>query len=69
MIVWIEIKASYTTKLCVLHSHHTDIFSMVKPNSLGKNWKFCISLVWDKMGLETISDDHLHVVKEKTSPP
>ena len=33
--------------------------------SLGKNWKFCISLVWDKMGLETISDDDLHVVKEK----
>ena len=36
---------------------------------LGKNWKFCLSLFWDKMGLETISDDHLHAVKEKTSPP
>ena len=44
-------------------------FQWVKPMSLGKNWKFCISLVWDKMGLETISDDDLHVVKEKTSPP
>ena len=38
---------------------------------LGKNWTFCLPLFWDKMGLETISDDHLHAVKEKkkTSPP
>ena len=37
---------------------------------LGKNWTFCLSLFWDKMGLETISDNHLHAVKEKkTSPP
>ena len=32
---------------------------------LGKNWTFCLPLFWDKMGLETISDDHLHPVKEK----
>ena len=32
---------------------------------LGKKWTFCLSLFWDKMGLETISDDHLHAVKEK----
>ena len=32
---------------------------------LGKNWTFCLALFWDKMGLETISDDHLHAVKEK----
>ena len=37
---------------------------------LGKNSTFCLRLFWDKMGLETISDDHLHAVKEKkTSPP
>ena len=37
---------------------------------LGKNRKFGLTLFWDKMGLETIiSDDHLHAVKEKTSPP
>ena len=32
---------------------------------LGKNSTFCLRLFWDKMGLETISDDHLHAVKEK----
>ena len=32
---------------------------------LGKNWTFCLSLFWEKMGLETISDDHLHAVREK----
>ena len=32
---------------------------------LGKNWKFCFSLFWDKMGLETISDDHLRAFKYK----
>ena len=32
---------------------------------LGKNWKFCLSLFWDKMGLETISADHLHAFKYK----
>ena len=32
---------------------------------LGKNWTFCLSLFWDKMGLETISDDQLHAIKEK----
>ena len=36
---------------------------------LGKNWKFCLTLFWDKMGLETISDDYLHAANEKTSPP
>ena len=32
---------------------------------LGKNSTFCLRLFWDKMGLETISDDHLHAIKEK----
>ena len=35
----------------------------------GKNWKFCVGLFRDKMGPETISDDHLHAIKEKPRPP
>ena len=34
----------------------------------GKNFKFLLSLFWDTIGLEIISDDHLHVVKEKNKP-
>ena len=44
-------------------------FQLVKPMFLGKNVKFCLRLFWHKMGLEITSDDHRHVVKEKTSPP
>ena len=34
---------------------------------LGKNWKFRLSLSFDKMGLEKMSDDHL--VKKKQNKP
>ena len=29
--------------------------------TMGKNFKFLLSLLRDKIGLEIISDDHLHV--------
>ena len=34
---------------------------------LGKNWKLCLNLFLDKMGLEIMSDDHLG--KKKDKPP
>ena len=52
-------------KFCTLHSRHIDIFfNKVKPMFLAKNWRFSLTFFWEKMGLEIICDDHLHVVKE-----
>ena len=43
------------------------IFSQGLTHVLSKNWKFCLSLFLEKMGLEKMSDDHIQLKKNKPS--